>query len=573
MSAALAGADQINRRYLWHAMQAASLPDDWRATLYREAERNRHATLPLSLDTDWLAERCALLRRVSRQGVQLDATSDDIAERARDLAAQCWDSVQREGGEGGARLLVQLHTRREWPGLTRATCGRWWKRALNARTDAVTEEAARALGHVGGRSKSYVSEQTHSRKVNQRRRNQRAVEAASIVDANGECCDLKVAVEASVANPKVRRAELMTRIRGSEEIATGHGLIGLMVTTTNASRFHPVRADGTRNDLWHGATVREAQDDQLAKWARVRARWHADGLRVFGMRVAEPHKSGTPHWHLLMFVAPEDLRRVVAHLLRVFRADDRDVPTRAALKYRVKVEIIDTAKGTAAAYCAKYVSKNIDGYGLEEHEKSNARRVRSWASAHRIRQFQFFGGPPVGVWRESRRIDEKPENMGDSAALAAVVVAVNRRDEEKADWAAYVRANGGLWCRRADRPVRLARDVRPQPAGAYGDERQPPVVGVEDDDGGVPTRERKWSIVWGGIGRRESRTRVNNCNSQKSWRVPVGGIRCLTRFNFLHPGIFAPPESLGITKERKCYLNFWESIEGSGTQTGQIVGT
>ena len=506
-------APRSNRRYLWAAMEEAGLPSSWRASIWRDAERN--SVSQIEINNDWLVSRVVAIRRISPR-LPVDASNDDVKAEARRLAAECQDSIYRKDHHGGARVIVQSYAL-DWPGSARAVCERWWKRNLGRLLDTRTEEAARALGHVGGRGDRYVSEQTHMRKLGQRKASERAINAGLLVEESGEEYDLKAAIDASISNPKLRRAELMTRIKGCEVIAASCGHVGLFVTLTCASPFHPVRADGSRNELWHGETVKDGQGDLLAKWARVRARWAKRGLPVYGLRVAEPHRSGTVHWHAMIFVHADHVRRVLGHLLRVFRADYRNVPSRASLQHRVQVVRIDPSKGTAAGYVAKYVSKNIDGHGLEEADKTGARRVRSWASAHRIRQFTFIGGPPVGVWREVRRMHASDAAIANDT-LQAAFTAVNKRDTEQADWSRFVVANGGIHCPRVKRPIQLEREFSVS-WSAYGEPVLWRLRGVRCGLQVVDTRVKRWAVLWGGKRAgatggeaAHSRTRVNNCN-------------------------------------------------------------
>ena len=122
---------------------------------------------------------------------------------------------------------------------------------------------------------------------------------------------------------------------------------------------------------------------------------------------------------MLLFAAPGQSEAILRTLRTYALADSPNEP--GADQRRFKVIPIDPAKGGAAHYVAKYVSKSIDGEGLGKGNESDtsgndtARRVIAWARRWGIRQFQFFGLPPITPMRELYRHDG--EGLG-SAGLS-----------------------------------------------------------------------------------------------------------------------------------------------------------
>ncbi|MBS1212386.1 MAG: replication protein, partial [Proteobacteria bacterium] len=144
-------------------------------------------------------------------------------------------------------------------------------------------------------------------------------------------------------------------------------------------------------------------------------------IQIYGIRVCEPQHDGTPHWHLLLFMEARNAETAGSVLRDYALREDGDEP--GAQQHRFESVAIDWNKGTAAGYIAKYVSKNIDGFGLEDdlngHDaKQTAPRVEARASTWGIRQFQQIGGPPVTIWRELRRLSDAPEGILNDAFQA-----------------------------------------------------------------------------------------------------------------------------------------------------------
>lgn len=279
-----------------------------------------------------------------------------------------------------------------------------------------------------------------------------------------EGCDLIQAIDASVSNPANRRAELMTRLRGCENVAREMGHAALFVTVTCPSRFHPVRSGtGGRlsvlNPAWVDAgmpSVRDAHKYLTGVWEAVRKSAGKAEIPVYGFRFVEPHHSGTPHWHMILFVPFGQANEYRAMFRKRALLDSPTEP--GANKHRFTCKPLNLKTGSAVGYCSKYIAKNIDGFAVgedkeaQDHSMQTAQRVVAWASANRIRQFQPIGGPSVTVWRELRRMANQDHDMSmnDLTQGEYLLLEACRRAADAGDWSGFCSAMGGIHTKRAD---------------------------------------------------------------------------------------------------------------------------
>ncbi|KAB8057205.1 replication endonuclease [Janthinobacterium sp. FT14W] len=425
--------------------------------------------------------------------------------------------------------------------IARLVDARWWRRQLRKRVKRAFEAGNIRLGYVNYRGEPYASNDAVLSRLAQNRRNAAALAATLVQNENGQQFSIAELAEKTTANKAIRRGELMLRINGFEQIARECGDQGIFITWTCPSRFHAMQHNGKPNDKFDGSTPREANAYLGKMTSLCRSALARRGIGLYGFRIAEPHHDGCPHWHLLLFVRPTakyktaHLQDVAGRAIRIMKRYawrvDRGEP--GAFARRLDVKRIDWAKGSAAGYIAKYVAKNIDG--VAEHktkegyvitadtegdvELTPSARVESWAACWGIRQFQQWGGAPVTVWRELRRIEENMLNEA-PAAMRRAWDAVQKIDGEKrACWAEYLRAQGGALVPRKELVVTLAKDEKTV-IGRYGETLRTTPYGVRCSDliGVVFKSVRHtWTPVQatGGrgvaVGVAVPRTRVNNC--------------------------------------------------------------
>lgn len=555
----------------WSAERVAGLPPRWRSRILATYDERRASAAP-DARRDSNLFLLSLTNELGEIRLPLGANDGVICDRAAELAAECASLAEvyhepRAAREAMARIVVnhqcvppageridpdsgEVRGVRDVPAIKRMTDPLWWRRALRRMHAKHVEAAAIALGYVNAARDMYVSDESLDRRTQQRRRNQAMLEQTIARNEDGDEFTLAELAARGVANKAIRRAELMTRIAGFEQIARDLGHVGLFFTITCPSRMHKWRKAGGKarsNPNYDGTQPNEAQAYLAKVFARLRAKLARVGVQWYGFRIAEPNHDGTPHWHVLVFFAKEwlgderraALPRVCALVRRYALADSPD--ERGAKAHRCDFEPIDWSKGSAAGYVAKYVSKNIDGYAVGDDLYGNpalesSARVEAWAATWRIRQFQQVGGPPVTVWRELRRIEEVPADAPES--LRAAHEACNKIEQVEGEraavsWAKFIKANGGIRARRDERPIQLAKEWESR-EGRYGEPLGHVVRGVRAvgwityRDGIVPNRRKLVEVLvesvrhaWEIVSRRVSEgvqagvarawTRVNNC--------------------------------------------------------------
>lgn len=388
----------------------------------------------------------------------------------------------------------------------------WWEHQLWRLRLDWRENQLRAMGSVHKRAMPYISKDALADWLEQRRKNREFFKSHELTDDEGNTASLEHMVDHSISNPAIRRHELMTRMKGLELTAQSRGDAGVFYTITCPSKYHATNQSGHHNPKWNHSDPKQAQRYLSRTWAKIGAKLGREGLRVYGFRVAEPHHDETPHWHLLLFMHPQE-RNAITSIMRSYavKEDRAELGKRTSARFTAKR--LDPKKGSATAYIAKYISKNIDGYALDgelDHEtgkplKDTARLAMAWASRHRIRQYQPIGTPPVTVWRELRKLANQLEGTLKQAgqfkrgqqmlidpAMDAVMAAA-----DAGCFATYIQKQGGVLIPRESYVVRIAYQDADKP-NDYG-EIPEKIFGVFSprlgDLSRVCTRLKNWTIT------------------------------------------------------------------------------
>ncbi|KLE11506.1 replication endonuclease [Aliarcobacter butzleri] len=190
---------------------------------------------------------------------------------------------------------------------------------------------------------------------------------------------LKDLVISANHNPNRYHALIQNRINTLTNEAKENNLFPIFMTLTLPSEFHKMKIDKKtktliQNPKYNHVTPKEAVKHLTKMFSRLR---HDRSLKELSkderiyFRVNEPHKNGTPHTHILLFVPKSSIDRVVTAFKRLFDNKTNDIQT------DIK---------NATSYIMKYINKTLP-LSKKENLSTKEKYLNAWYCKHRIVRF------------------------------------------------------------------------------------------------------------------------------------------------------------------------------------------
>lgn len=178
-------------------------------------------------------------------------------------------------------------------------------------------------------------------------------------------------------SPKRYYGEIQNRVNTLIGEAENRELTPIFMTITLPSEYHPFKLHNktlVKNPKYNGTSPREAVKVLTKRFAKLRndrAFRDIDKDERIYFRVNEPHKSGTPHTHILYYVPKDRIEHITKAFKRLFPQKGNDIQ----LDLR-----------NAGAYVMKYVNKTLPNSKGKKKSKVD-RYLNAWYSHNRITRF------------------------------------------------------------------------------------------------------------------------------------------------------------------------------------------
>lgn len=192
----------------------------------------------------------------------------------------------------------------------------------------------------------------------------------------GERFSLKDCIVSSNHNPQRYYGEIQNRINTLEREAVNAGLTPVFITMTLPSAFHKMKTFKGKlipNPKFNGTTPKEAVKvltKELAKLRQDRSLKELSKHQRMYYRVNEPHKDGTPHTHILLFIPKDQIDRVEIAFKRLFNQKGN--------KFEKNIR-------SASSYIMKYINKTLPM--SKEQISEQDQYINAWYVKHRVNRF------------------------------------------------------------------------------------------------------------------------------------------------------------------------------------------
>ena len=315
----------------------------------------------------------------------------------------------------------------------------WWIRQI----PIIINRAEETLGGKLGIIKKHITNRSLKIQKDKEERNQIAMGQTYVLSETRAPVSLLTVARDSIKN---RFARYLNHVDGMTNYADTIGHIAGMITLTCPSRMHP-----NSKRRYDGTSARSAQSYLSTVWATSRRLIQKEGIFLYGLRVAEPHKDSCPHWHLLVFGTARQLEYAYKTINRIGLQDSGR--ERGAKARRVKIDYIDRAK--PATYLFKYLLKNIgldkdsELVHAQEEIASKLHETKAWARLHGVRQMQMIGGVSVSIWDSLRAL---PVETSTDAKLEKFKLAAQSND-----YAKVFQMQGGHEVKRSEHCLQTVR--------------------------------------------------------------------------------------------------------------------